>query len=64
MEENKQMSFQELGLKAKSKKELYNLLVSDVGIFLPLMKEANAKFISDILSGAKPVRDIPSYLPT
>ena len=58
------MSYQELGLKAKSKKELYNLLVSDVGIFLPPMKEANAKFISYILSGAKPVRDIPSYLPT
>ena len=58
------MSYQELGLKAKSKKELYNLLVSDVGIFLPPIKEANAKFISDILSGTKPVREISSYLST
>ena len=55
MEEQKEMSYQELGLKARSKKELYHLLTADVGIYLPPIKEANAKYLSDVLSGAKRV---------
>ena len=55
MEEQKEMSYQELGLKARSKKELYNLLTADVGIYLPPIKEANAKYLSDVLSGVKRV---------
>ena len=43
----------ELGLKAQSKKELYNLLQTDVGINMPPTNEANAKYISDVVSGTK-----------
>ena len=51
------MTYRELGLKAQSKKELYHLLNVDVGIYLPSIKEANAKYLSDVLSGAKKVTD-------
>ena len=55
MSEIQPMTAAELGLKAQSKKELYTLLQTDVGIYLPPINEANAKYISDVVSGAKKV---------
>ena len=52
-EDQDQMSYRELGLKAQSKKELYHLLTTDIGIYLPSIQEANAKYLSDVLGGAK-----------
>ena len=45
----------ELGLKAKSKNEVYILLVTEGGLHLPPMKEANYYYIASILCGDKQV---------
>ena len=49
------MICQQIGLKAKSKKEMYRLLASDGQIYLPPLKEANYKYIRGILTGKKKV---------
>ena len=51
------MTYREHGLKAQSKKDLYHLLNANIGIYLPPIKEADAKYLSDILSGTKKVID-------
>ena len=53
MEQNNQITCQLVGLKAKSKKEMYRLLVSDAHIYLPPIKEANYLYIRQILTGKK-----------
>ena len=49
------MTVFELGVKARSKRELYNLLQSDVNIYLPPSREANVTYPSDTISGSKDV---------
>ena len=43
----------ELGVKARSKKDIYNLLVTDCGLYLLPMKEANYDYITSVLCGDK-----------
>ena len=43
------------GLKAKSKNEVYRLLVTDGGLHLHPMKESNYEYLARILSGEKGV---------
>ena len=50
-----EMTAFELGVKARSKRKLYNLLQSDVNIYLPPCREHKAKYLSDIISGNKSV---------
>ena len=43
----------ELGAKVRSKNEIYRLLVTGCGLYLPPMKEANYDFIANVLCGDK-----------
>ena len=43
----------ELGLKSRSKKEMYDLLCVEGEIYLPLIADAHHKYISQILTGEK-----------
>ena len=45
----------EISLKAKSKREIYNLLASSGGVYLPPMKDCNYKFIKELICGKKKV---------
>jgi hypothetical protein len=51
MESREINTVQEFGLIAKSKKELYSVLTTDGGMYLPPIKEANAKYIRKIVTG-------------
>ena len=50
-----EMTVYELGVKSRSKRLLYNLLQSEENIYLPPSREANAKYLSDKISGSKDV---------
>ena len=43
----------ELSAKASSKNEIYRLLVTDCGLHLPPMKEANYDYFTNVLCGDK-----------
>ena len=43
----------DVGIKAKSKLEIYWVLTTEGGIYLPPIKEWNYQFIRDIITGAK-----------
>ena len=45
----------EFGLKAKSKNEVYRLIMTDSGPHLPLRTESNCDYLECILSGEKKV---------
>ena len=51
------MTYRKFELKSQFINKLYHLLRTDFGIYLPSIKEANAKYLSDILSEVKKVRD-------
>lgn len=55
MEEEKQLTVQMWGIKAKSKSEMYRLLATDGRVYLPPLKQANYRYIRDILTGNKEV---------
>ena len=55
MEESQILTVQMCGLKSKSKKEMYRLLVSDGKLYLPPIGLANHKYIRGILTGTKSV---------
>ena len=55
MEEASHLTWKLVGLKAKSKKEMYRILASDAQVYLPPMKEVNYKYIRGILTGGKKV---------
>ena len=57
MESNNNLTVDMVGLKAKSKREMYLLLSTDAQIYLPPLKEANYLYIRGILTGKKKVRD-------
>ena len=48
-----EIQISELGLKSKSKKEVYDLLCNEGSIYLPPIEDAHHKFISQILVGDK-----------
>ena len=41
----------ELDTKARSKNEIYRLLVTEGNVFLPPQKEANYRYLSEVISG-------------
>lgn len=43
----------EIGCKAKSKKDVHQLMVSQGRVYLPPLKETHHKFISQIVAGTK-----------
>ena len=53
MEEYTEISVNQIGIKCKSKKEVYNLLTTEGGYYLPPLADTHYKFISQILVGDK-----------
>ena len=53
MDEYDEIAINELGLKSRSKREVYNLLWNEGGIYLPPLKDSHHKFISQIMVGDK-----------
>ena len=53
MEGFAKITVSELGIKCRSKKEVYNLLWNEGAVYLPPIKDANHKFISQIMVGEK-----------
>ena len=54
MEGNK-LSLHMLGLKAKTKNELYRLLTTEANLYLPPQRETSIYFVRDIIHGRKKV---------
>jgi hypothetical protein len=53
--EDVEVNIKDLEIKARSKKELYNLLQVEGNVYLPPIGQAHHDFIADIISGAKKV---------
>ena len=58
MERSNQIICQLVGLKAKSKKEMYRIFASDAQVYLPPIKEANYMYIRHILTSKKKKRHL------
>ena len=59
MEETKdQLTVYSLGIKARSKIEVYRLLTTEGGVYLPPVKEVNYQYMKSIIAGEKIVTDI------
>lgn len=48
-----QVSSKEFSAKYRSKRELYNFLASDVGIYLPPYDNVTVYFLKDLMAGKK-----------
>ena len=48
----------EFGIVSQSKREVYDILTVEGGYYLPSIEQANANYISDVLSGDKIVCDL------
>ena len=48
-----QVSSKEFGAKYKSKREIYNFLASDVGVYLPPYDNVTIYFLKEIMGGKK-----------
>ena len=57
MENSEILTVQLCGLKAKSKKEMYRLLVTDGKLYLPPIELSNHQYIRGILTGKKLVNN-------
>ena len=53
MQEYSEIPAQQIGLKWRSKKEVYNLLTVEGGYYLPPLADSNYKYISKVLVGDK-----------
>ena len=53
MDEYTEISVNQIGIKCKSKKEVYSLLTTEGGYYLPPLADTHYKFISQILVGIK-----------
>ena len=53
MEEFSEISINEVALKSKSKKDIYDLLTTEGNIYLPPLWDTHYKFISQIICGEK-----------
>ena len=51
MEELVQINLENLSIRCKSKKELYDLLTHDCGLYLPPLQHANAQYIRGVVTG-------------
>ena len=56
MEGSNPIDLNRLAIKARSKKELYDVLLSDCGIYMPPIQFANANYVRDVLTGLIKVR--------
>ena len=52
-QQKKTLNLVQAGVKAKSKKEVYRVLTSEAGIFLPPIHDAPMDFIREICEGKK-----------
>ena len=52
MEESR-VNLNMLGIKAKTKNELYRLLTTEANLYLPSQKETSIYFVKDIVRGRK-----------
>ena len=53
MQEYLEIPINQIGVKCKSKKEVYDLLTNEGGYYLPLLVDAHYKYISQVLVGDK-----------
>ena len=59
MEETKDhLTVYSLGIKARSKIEVYRLLTTEGGVYLPPVNEVNYQYLKSIIAGEKLVTDI------
>ena len=56
--ESTKINLNSLGLKAKSKNEIYRLLVVEADMYLPPQKETSIYFVRVILQGKKKVNKL------
>ena len=52
------ISLEEVSLKAKSKREIYNLIVTSGNIYLPPIQSCNYKFLRELVTGVKKVHSL------
>ena len=62
MENFEDISLEEVSLKAKSKREIYNLLVAYGNIYLPPIQDCHYTFLRELVSGTKKVNKNLIYL--
>ena len=62
MEQLAPLNLGNLALKCKSKKEMYDVLLNDCGVYLPPIEYANASYIRNIMTGKVDVRLIEKLL--
>ena len=55
-DEQDSLDVRDLGLKCKSKKEVYDSLTVKGDLYLPPLQDTNCDYICDILAGRKQVR--------
>ena len=48
---NKEITINDIALHAKSKKEVYDVLTIEGGIYLPPIIDANRKYVQNIIRG-------------
>ena len=56
--EQREFTVHEFGIVSQSKREVYDILTVKGGYYLPPIEQANANYISDVLSGDKIVCDL------
>ena len=53
--ETKKLNINMLGLKARTKNEIYRLLTTEANLYLPPQRETSIYFVRDIIHGRKKV---------
>ena len=49
---NTRVTTSQLGLKFKSKKELYQLMVTEANVYMPPIKLSNCKYVAGVIEGS------------
>ena len=62
MERTEEINLRQLALKCHSKKEVYNVLLSDCDVYLPPIQFANSGYIKGVLRGTIKVSNSDNYL--
>ena len=58
MENLENISLDEVSLKAKSKREIYNLIVTSGNIYLHPIQDCHYKFLRELVTGVKKVHSL------
>ena len=56
MEETVPYNLNQLGIKARSKRELYLVLFNDWGVYMPPLQDSNAGYVREVVAGTVKVR--------